>query len=157
MMRHLSARVRPISRFSVLAVSLIAALVGCGRNDKPIELRTRNFTLTERPDRVPLEVPDAFHYTGSKLVSAGVYEGGNLLSSLEGAFVSETADDPDTVEKFYQSAFAARGWNIIQSVQEKDQRLLMGESTYQKLVTVIIRSGNPTVIKVYFKRKDADS
>lgn len=149
-------------RLPVLIRILLPVIFGlaasfCGRGDKPVELKNRNFTLTQNPDRLPLEVPDAFHYTGSRLVYAGVYEGGNLLSSLEGAYVSETNDDIDAVEKFYQAAFAIRGWKIIQSVQDKDQRLLMGESTYQKLVTVVIRPGNPTVIKVYFKRKDADS
>lgn len=132
------------------------ALAGWGCADSR-QLTLRDFYLESLPARPPAELQREFIYSGGRHLLSGVYRSERIVSAPEGVLVTETTDDLSVVQAAYAKAITASGWNVIQSLQKPKEALLMVESPstrYRRLVTIVMRAGPPTTIKVYFRRSD---
>lgn len=143
----------------ILAFGLLFG-AACGPTDgSPRELKVGDVTLVENPDRVPRELKDYFQYPRGRLVLSGVYMAGSFLSTPEGALVYETDDPPEKIIEHYEEVIGKENWNVIQTLTQPEERMIMAESRFRKIVTIIVRAeqaGAPTRIKVYFKRSDSE-
>ena len=136
------------------SLCFLVLLLSCGgaASDSQETLQFGNFTLIENPEEFPEGLPELFRYPRATMSLIGMYDAGNFLTAQEGVVLFETTDTRDAVESYYTGAFRKRGWKVIQSVNKPGERLIMAESPFQKLVTVILR-GN--TIKLYFKHMSA--
>ncbi len=117
--------------------------------------------LKSSPQTLPDEVPALFLYPGASPVFSGTLEGGGFMLFTEGAVVLSTEADLQGVESYYLKELNRNGWSIIQSNRKEGEVLIMAESPFQKLITIILRQGDsgkkpPTLIKIYFKRSGAE-
>lgn len=138
------------------ALPFILLLSGCGTDPGEYTLKLRNFVLTRHPASLPVELPDFFQYTNGSAIYTAVFDAGRYNMTPEGALIYTTDDTADTVEKYYQEAIQKNGWKVIQSLHSPGEILVMAESPFSRLVTVIIRGDKPAQIKIYFKRSNEE-
>lgn len=101
---------------------------------------------------LPTEVPEAFLVPNATVRINGAFQASSFLASPESATVLETDLPAAEVIAFYNRAFAKERWHVIQSLDRGGEYLLMAESEYRKLVTVIVRSSAQTQVKIYSRR-----
>ena len=95
-------------------------------------------------------------YPGSQIQLTGVFKSDAALTAPEGASYLHTEDPIEKVEESYYKVFMYNGWNIIQSHKKPGEALIMAESPFGKLLTVILRGNKGTDIKIYVKRLGAE-
>lgn len=145
-----------IVRINLVLISFIALfLFSCNDNGEKT-LRTGAFEIRENPASAPRELPTLFVYKGSTPKLAVLRDPGSYFSSPEGMTLFHTKDSVEVVSEFYRKNVEKEGWSIIQSQSSPDSSFIMAESPYQKLVTVIVRQGDPTEIKIYVKQSGTD-
>lgn len=115
-----------------------------------------NATLSLGGDRVPGNLPERFRYPDGKIILTGISGADNFMTSTEGAMLIESNDPHAKVVEYYEQLFGQFNWQIIQSHRGDHETLLMAETTFKKLFTVIIRNEQPTSIRIYFKRSGSD-
>ena len=109
-------------------------------------------TVKTSPGEMPDGIPPSFRYPGSTLELSGVSSATGYVVSAQGAVAMDTADDRRTVEFYYLDVLNQSGWTIIQSQRKEDRVLIMAESPFRKLVTLILTGDGQTRIRVYFKK-----
>lgn len=136
-----------------LALLLIA--VSCGGEKGSVAFK--DFRIHKAPAELPGGIPAAFRYPGSVSVMSAVYEPDNFTGSSEGVIEMRSADAAQKIEVYYAEKFKENGWKIIQSKQGGAEVLLMAESAYNEIITVILRAEKETVIRLYVKRMGRDA
>ena len=131
-------------------------LAACG-GDQHGSVSFKDFLITRSPSELPGGIPAAFKYPGSVSVLSAAYEPEAFTGSSEGVIEMRSADPAKKIEAYYTEAFKENGWKIIQSKQGSAEVLLMAESAYNEIITVILRSDKETVIRVYVKRMGRDA
>ena len=156
----------PISLLQILTglclvTALGAGLIGCSpANGHTQELKVGDVTVIENPERAPRELKDYFYYPRAHMILSSVYMAGSFLSTPEGAVIYETEDTPETVVKHYTGVIKDQNWTVIQTVDSPEEKMIMAESRFRKIVTIIVRgkggASSPSQIKIYFKRSDSE-
>lgn len=145
-----------LTRITVLVLAAWLAVACQPAEGETRELKVGDVTMTQNPLKPPRELKEYFHYPNGKLTFSTVYMAGSFLSTPEGALLYTTEDTPDQVIAHYTDVIEENEWTVIQTVNREDERLIMAESRFRKIVTVIVRGQGPSEIKVYFKRSDSD-
>ncbi|HMU81802.1 MAG TPA: hypothetical protein PKE49_02580 [Leptospiraceae bacterium] len=140
--------------FIIASMSFLSA--GCGDNTSQRVVRFKDFRITQNPTDLPAGLPAGFRYPDARAVLSAGYEPESYASSQEGSIEFESRDDVQHIEAYYNNAFREQGWKVIQSRSEEKALLLMAESAYSEVVTVIARSGPPSRIRVYMRRLGRD-
>lgn len=136
----------------VLCLVLLSA---CGGDKGSVSFK--DFRITRSPAEMPGGIPASFRYPGSVAVLSAAYEPDSFAGSSEGVIELRSSDSAQKIEAFYAESFRANGWKIIQSKQETSEVLLMAESAYNEIITVILRTDKETVIRLYVKRMGRDA
>ncbi len=145
------------NRTILLLVYLAAAgLTACDPGTEARELKVGEVTVTENPARPPKELIEHFHYPRGRLVLSSVYMAGSFLATPEGALFYETDEPSEQVIQYYAEKIKEQDWTVIQTIDRPAEKLIMAESRFRKIVTVVARGAGPTQIKVYFKRSDSE-
>jgi len=79
----------------------------------------------------------------------GSYNSGSFLTFPESATVFSSEKTREELVAFFVAAFKNERWNIIQSMDRPAESLLMAESDYRKLITVLVRDGETRTVKIY--------
>ncbi|MDH5655118.1 MAG: hypothetical protein OEZ34_04385, partial [Spirochaetia bacterium] len=119
-------------------------------------IRIRNLELTGGVNSLPDTFPAFAYYKGSHNLLTGLFRSEKALATPEGAAFLQSDDSINEVEEYYNRSFRENGWSVIQSHRSETEILLMAESPFGKLITVILRAGPKTDIKVYVKRLGGD-
>lgn len=144
------------SSILLLGLLLLPALFSCKGSDQGESLHVNGVLLRTKPGTMPEQVPADFRYPGSEPTMSGSVEDESFFAPSEGVILFQSKDSVEKIEGYYQNVIQKYGWNIIQSRRDKGEALLMSESPFRKLVTVIIRSGDPTMIRIYYRRSGDD-
>ena len=142
-----------------MVVAMVVAIAGSLATGcaKERQLHLRDFEVDRNPQRAPAELQREFVYANATKVLSGSFHSERVVRPPEGVLVSESQDSLEVVRAAYEKAARDTGWNVIQSVQKEGEFLMMVESPserYRRLVTVVVRRGPPTEIKVYFRRSE---
>jgi len=143
---------------AILLLALASAAgISCSLDEIPPEgIRIRNLEISGGTDSLPDAFPAFSNYSGASIPILGTYKTESNLSTPEGAAFLHAADSLQTVQDYYYRSFSENGWNIIQSHTKESEALIMAESPFGKLITVIMRSNAGTDIKIYVKRLGGD-
>ncbi len=104
----------------------------------------------------PEELTSIFYYPESSVDIIGIAGSQKFLSPAEGAILLSTDDTIDKVEAFYIEQINKYGWRVIQSQNGDSSKLIMAESPFMNIVTLILQDSKPTRVKVYFKRSGVE-
>ena len=143
-------------RLAISAFLSFCFLASCGVPVGQREYRFKNFAVFERANALPAEIPDFFRYPEAKIEYSAVFDSGRFNVQPEGAAVYSTGDSNEEVRDFYLKNIASNGWKIIQSVNNPGESLLMAESPFSKIVTIIIRGTAPSQVRIFFKGSGSD-
>lgn len=135
---------------------LILLILSCG-SDRPGSVNFRDFKITRHPSEMPGGIPAVFKYPGAVSTLSAAYEPESFTGASEGVIELKSSDPAPRVEAFYTDAFRENGWKIIQSKRGDSEILLMAESAYKEVITVILRAQKETVIRLYVKRMGRDA
>jgi len=134
---------------------LLLLALDCGGDKSSVAFK--DFRIHRAPVEMPGGIPAAFKYPGSVAVLSAVYEPDSFTGSSEGVIEMRSSDPAAKVEVYYAEKFKENGWKIIQSKQGGTEVLLMAESAYNEIITVILRAEKETVIRLYVKRMGRDA
>lgn len=123
---------------------------------QPGALHLNDADLSFHGDSFPDSLPLLFFYPESRIVIEGSSRNRSFFGGKEGAVLLNTEDPAEKVSEYYNQSLAADGWRIIQSKKIEGRILLMAESPFRKIVTVIISRQKPTEIKIYYKNSGTD-
>lgn len=140
---------RPVVVLTALIFLFTGPVMG---KDAGTAYEFNNIKLNLNPQDFPEELTSIFYYPNSKVIISGLAGKEKYLSAMEGAILLETNDTADQVQDYYIKEIQKNGWRIIQSQKTDDGRLIMVESSFRNLVTIILRGETPTRVKIYFKR-----
>ncbi|MCB1302818.1 MAG: hypothetical protein KDK37_00990 [Leptospiraceae bacterium] len=164
---------------ALLSACMLPVLAGCELSDT--EISTGNVKIIQGGNRFPLEIPPEFNYPGSNLVFSSLFEGSSYYNRPETTVSLRTDDSFLAVLNYYEGIVKKSGWSIIQSRRTENAMLLMLESGYRNLLTIIVRPvispsaptrrpdgegavtpqepadlPGPTLVKLYLKQSGAE-
>ena len=114
-------------------------------------------TIAENPEFLPEEFPRSFRYPGASIKNSALYNGAEGMPAEEAIAIFLTKDSIKEIDGYYQKTMNTHGWNIIQSHHYDSEFVLVAESygiEYKRLATIIARTENQSVIKIYIKRSE---
>ncbi|MBE7436910.1 MAG: hypothetical protein HS115_00535 [Spirochaetales bacterium] len=138
-----------MKRFLILPL-LLFLLSGCW-NEPALE--TSEITLDREAAQ---DLPSYLIPSGARVLINGSYNSGSFLAFPESATIFASEKSREELIAFFMAAFKKERWNIIQSMDRPGESLLMAESDYRKLITVLVRDGESRTIKIY-TRSSADN
>jgi hypothetical protein len=138
-------------RSVLIAFFLVALAISC-RGSEQETFALKNAVISTGQKELPESYPAFTRYPGSQILISGIYTDTSLFEDPEGAAVLKTADDSERVGRYYATSFEKSGWNVIQSHRQGEEILIMAESPFRRLVTVVLRGSGPTLIRLYTKR-----
>ncbi|MCE9599393.1 MAG: hypothetical protein K8S54_15620 [Spirochaetia bacterium] len=138
----------------ILAIALLSQ---CKDASKEFSVKFKDFRISEQPEGLPGGLAANFRYQPSRSLLSATYEPDTFASSPEGAVELETADSAEKIEAYYFATLRDNGWKIIQSKNTPEEILIMAESAYSEVVTIIVRGKSPTHIKLYIRRLGRDA
>lgn len=137
-----------MKHFSIL---LLFFCVLCA--DRPVTITRGDVIVHSHIQQIPDAFPENAIYPGAKIRHAALFTNQERWAQPQSMASFESPSTMSEIEDFYRKFLKDQDWKIIQSRKESDSILLMAESDYRKLMTVIIRTGDPfTTIRIYFKR-----
>lgn len=122
-----------------IGMAMVLALLAAGCSPENNEIRTGNVRIVEGGERFPLEIPPEFKYPGAEMVLSSTFEGSSFWTRPETTASLRTGDSLNAVANYYRQTVEHSGWTIIQSKNTPEAVLLMAESGYKNLLTIIVR------------------
>lgn len=116
------------------------------------EVQIRNISISENTKKLPDTFPHFLVPPGADVVMAGIHDSETALALPEGAARMETASTSQKTAEFYYDVFRRNGWNVIQSIDEPEKKMIMAESRFGRLLTVLLYGNEKTSIKIYIKQ-----
>lgn len=141
----------------LIVLMLLGFLGQCRDSTKEFSVRFKDFRISEQPAGLPGGLAANFRYQPSRSILSATYEPDSLASQTEGAVELETVDAAEKVEAYYMTTLRDNGWKVIQSKNTSNEILIMAESAYSEVVTIIVRGKQPTRIKLYIRRLGRDA
>ncbi len=108
--------------------------------------------IERNPASLPEELQEWLLIPGASIHTTGTVTGSSFMTPGEGLAVLRSETEPSEILKYYNEEFRKNRWTVLQSGQSEGKTLIMAESPYKRLVTVIITSDRPSFIKIYYKR-----
>jgi hypothetical protein len=137
------------SKFLILIFFFLPVLVFA---QEPVQLKAGGSTIIRHAKIFPAELQEWLNYPSSEIYLTGQVDGNTFLTPTEGVVVLQTKDTAEAVISYYETVFKKNKWSVIQTNRNDHKTLIMAESTYKRLVTLIITDNQSVIIKLYYKR-----
>ncbi len=137
-------------------VFVVASTANCikaatTRPGAELQLLFPDFQLISAAKKLPAPVLDNLWYPGADNPVVAIYNPGYFPDGNEAMAILESEDQPQIIYDYYVKEIKKAGWQIIQSDERLDEMVLVAEDTYQRLLTIVLRSQNPTYIKLFIR------
>lgn len=135
----------------IIAVLLLVSITQC--TDRPIKIVRGDVEVESNPDKLTNAFPEKTIFPGARVKYSALFRTQEFWAQPQSMASLESPSTIGEIEQYYRDYIDNENWKIIQSRKEPNSILIMAESDYRKLMTVIIRQGDPlTSIRIYFKR-----